>query len=235
MKLLNSRKCRSIGAWVLFGIMVFMTMTGGCGGGGGEGNGRPPSPGERELVIAPSRLSLKVGEMGTLVAYNVKGGLVWQSQNANITVNPTNFTTATVVALAAGETNVVAFDSSGARAMCRVTVTEGTASPILNLTITPSALSLKIGGSGMLLAENYAGDLTWFSDTPNVAWVAKSGPATALVTSAVAGTATITVVDGRGAAATCSVTVTEESGTLKIEPAALSLKAGETGSKPYRR
>jgi hypothetical protein len=78
------------------------------------------------LTIMPASLTMNVGDIQSLLVYNVKGTLTWMSQNESVAVNPDGPTAARVVAIAPGETDVIAFDSNGAQALCRVTVTSGT-------------------------------------------------------------------------------------------------------------
>ncbi|MDR2179731.1 MAG: Ig domain-containing protein [Synergistaceae bacterium] len=83
-----------------------------------------------------------------------------------------------------------------------------TPNPNPTLTVVPSTLSLEVDGTATLVAESYTGDLLWVSDNPDIAWVARSGAAAALVTAVTPGTANITVTDGSGSTAKCVVRVT---------------------------
>jgi uncharacterized protein YjdB len=83
---------------------------------------------ENLLAVTPTNLFLRVGEVGSVMAYNISGTLEWIAQNESVAVYPTDATAARVVAIEVGETDVIVFDSSGAQATCRVTVTAGTIS-----------------------------------------------------------------------------------------------------------
>jgi hypothetical protein len=124
-------------SWTLLFVLVFSLAAGGCGGGDGRintGGGDIPidvpiPPVEEDLLaVTPVTLVLKVGEVGSVMAYNVSGTLEWGAQNESVAVYPTNATAARVVAIEVGETDVIVFDSSGAEAKCHVIVTEGTIS-----------------------------------------------------------------------------------------------------------
>ncbi|MDR1915077.1 MAG: Ig-like domain-containing protein, partial [Synergistaceae bacterium] len=76
------------------------------------------------------------------------------------------------------------------------------------LSVTPTALSLKVGETGTLTAKDFDGVPDWLSGDDSIATVSSSGSATAVVTAVAAGTTDITVIDDSGAEATCRVTVT---------------------------
>jgi hypothetical protein len=123
-------------SWVFVLVLVFSLVAGGCGGGGGRKSVDIPNipipdipipllPVEEEsLMVTPLVLFLKVGETASIMAYNITGTLGWIAQNESVAVYPTDSMAARVVAVAVGETDVLAFDSSGAEATCHVRVTD---------------------------------------------------------------------------------------------------------------
>jgi hypothetical protein len=84
-------------------------------------NNNPALP----LTITPASLVMNIGDIQELTAYNVKGALTWMGQNQSVAVYPMeDSTTAKVVAIALGETDIFVSDTSGATALCHVIVTE---------------------------------------------------------------------------------------------------------------
>jgi hypothetical protein len=78
------------------------------------------------------------------------------------------------------------------------------------LTVSPLILSLVAGATDTLTAQNYTGEVTWESENSGVVTAEKTGTATALVTAVAMGTANITVIDGSGEKAICTVEVMDE-------------------------
>jgi hypothetical protein len=59
-------------------------MAGGCGGGSSSGGGYSPPSGGGTLTVAPSNLSLSVGQTETLTVANARGALAWRSANTSV-------------------------------------------------------------------------------------------------------------------------------------------------------
>lgn len=187
------------------------------------------------LTVAPTSLSLTVGEAGQIVATprDAQGAVVpdvpitWTSSQPNVA---TVSSTGEVRALAAGSATVTA---SGAGKSASVAVTVARA-PVATVTVDPTTLALRVGATGQLTASARSADgatvggatISWSSSAPAVATVSATGVVTALT----AGTATITATsEGKSAGATVTVSppmVAE----LTVAPTSLSLVVGETGN-----
>ena len=92
------------------------------------------------------------------------------------------------------------------------TVTDAPAVALKSLSLNPSTLKLSAGDTGQLSVQvnpadaAYPASLQWKSSNTNVATVSDAG----LVTAVAKGSAKITVSDGKGHSATCTVTVAEQ-------------------------
>ena len=132
-----------------------------------------------------------------------------------------------VTALAEGTATVTATTNSGGfTASCTVTVYPH----VSGVTLTPSALSLKVGDDPFTLNATVSPDnalnrtVTWTSSVPAVAAVDENGR----VTAAADGTATITVTtDDGGFTASCEVTVIQPVTGVTLAPDILSMKIGD--------
>lgn len=104
-----------------------------------------------------------------------------------------------------GDSDGVVLDAYG-------TVTDAPAVALKSLSLNPSTLKLSAGDTGQLSVQvnpadaDYPASLQWKSSNTNVATVSESG----LVTAVAKGSAKITVSDGKGHSATCTVTVAEQ-------------------------
>lgn len=184
------------------------------------------------LTVAPTTLSLIVGEAGQLAASPRDAGgaivpdvpITWtSSQPAVASVSSTG----EVRALAAGSATITA---SGAGKSAEVAVTVSRA-PVATVTVDPTTLALRVGATGQLTATARNADgatiagaaIAWLSSAPAVATVSSTGEVRALTT----GNTTITATsEGRSASATVTVSppmVAE----LTVDPTSLALTVGE--------
>ena len=101
--------------------------------------------------------------------------------------------------------------------------------PVQSLSLDPSELSLKVGGTGKLTAtvDPSDADVLWTSDNPSVASVDATGQVKALA----AGKAVIKILAGAGdQSAACTVTVGKGTPTFSIAPASLDIASGKKGT-----
>jgi hypothetical protein len=147
---------------VLFIVMAFMLIAGGCGGGGDKNDGyTPPSTGGKILTVTPSILYLMPGETASLLADNIRGKLTWMSQNEFVSsVYPVDEKFARVTALMLGETDILVFDSSGAEAVCHVIVTNWTTPIPTPITPIPLPESINILNDEWDISSGANGDGT---------------------------------------------------------------------------
>ena len=132
-----------------------------------------------------------------------------------------------VMALAEGTATVTATTNSGGfTASCTVTVYPH----VSGVTLTPSALSLKVGDDPFTLNAIVSPDnalnrtVNWSSSAPSVAAVDENGSVTAVAD----GTATITVTtDDGGYTASCVVTVIQPVTGVTLAPDILSMKVSD--------
>ena len=164
------------------------------------------------VTLNRSSLSLEEGQCASLSA------TVYPSNatNKNVTWTSSNKKVATVsggivTAISAGSAKITATaaDGSGKSASCTVYVTGDVL--VSSITLSPSNITLSVGGSTFLTANvcptNATNDsVTWSTGNPCVATV---NPNSGLVTAQGAGTATIyaTAQDGSGKSGRCTVTV----------------------------
>ena len=189
------------------------------------------------VTVAPTTLSLVVGQTGPLTATvkdangNVLTGrtVTWTSGNTGVA---TVSSSGVVTAVAAGSATITAA-SGGQQGTASVTVTNPAPAPVATVTLAPTTLSLTVGQTGPLTPtlKDANGNVltgrtvTWSSDTPGVATVSTSG----VVTAVAAGTATITATS-EGKSGTASVTVTlVPVASVTVAPTTLSLVVGQTG------
>lgn len=163
------------------------------------------------VSIAPETLSLKIGGSGTLAATvspknATNKNVSWTSSTPEVAT----VADGVVTAVAEGESIITVTTEDGAKkATCKVTVSSKDIN-VIEVSITPETLSLKIGENGTLTAtvspENATNKkLNWTSSAEAVATVADG-----VVTAVAEGESIITVTteDG-GKTATCRVTVTK--------------------------
>ena len=196
------------------------------------------------VTLNKSELSLYTGESETLTATVTPN----DATNPNVTWSSDKPEVATVengevTAKAAGTATITA-TADGKSATCTVTVTAATV-PVTGVTLNKTSTSLYVGDTETLTAtvapDNATNKaVTWTSSDSAVATVDQNGVVTALAR----GTAVITATaaDGRGASASCTVTVSSylppanpnykitveatQGGTVTADPTAA--KAGTT-------
>ena len=165
------------------------------------------------ITVAPTKLSLIVGESNTLAAATVPEGqaVSWTSSDDKIAA----VSGGKVTAVAAGTATITA-SVNGTELKCEVTVK----SPSLN----KGSLSIGVKKTSTLSVNDLASGATvsWSSSKTTVATVSSSGTVTGKASGKATITATITYADKSTRSLTCSVTVT--SGTDDIT---YSVKAGE--------
>ena len=156
------------------------------------------------LTLSPSSLTLAIGETERLTAQGYNGEIIWTSDNEAIAkIESVSGASATVKAIGVGEASIIVEDGNEATAACQVTVN---ATP-LNLTLTPSSLTLNVGASGELTAKNFSGKLTWTSNNTAIAKIENTNSASATIKALLAGSTSILVKDERGLMATCQITI----------------------------
>lgn len=183
------------------------------------------------ITLDKTSETLKVGQNASLVASispikPSNAGLVWSSDNDKVAkVNSNGVITAT----GRGSTNIwcKAADGAGAKAQCRVTVTQ----PVTAIQLNNTNVSLFTGKNVSLSATVTPSNanntkVTWASSNTKVANVSASGNVTAIG----AGTAVITckAQDGSGVIATCKVTVKNPVTSIKLNKTTKSVFVGKT-------
>lgn len=183
------------------------------------------------ITLDKTSETLKVGQNASLVASispikPSNAGLVWSSDNDKVAkVNSNGVITAT----GRGSTNIwcKAADGAGAKAQCRVTVTQ----PVTAIRLNNANVSLFTGKNVSLSATVTPSNanntkVTWASSNTKVANVSASGYVTAIG----AGTTVITckAQDGSGVIATCKVTVKNPVTSIKLNKTTKSVFVGKT-------
>lgn len=183
------------------------------------------------ITLDKTSETLKVGQNATLVASispikPSNAGLVWSSDNDKVAkVNQNGVITAT----GRGSTIIwcKAADGAGAKAQCRVTVTQ----PVTAIRLNNANVSLFTGKNVSLSATVTPSNanntkVTWASSNTKIANVSANGQVTAIA----AGTAVITckAQDGSGVIATCKVTVKNPVTSIKLNKTTKSVFVGKT-------
>ena len=185
------------------------------------------------ISITPSSSELASGELGALTANILPSNaadtmVTWTSSNQSIaTIDQLGI----VTAITAGETTITAIaNDGGLEAVASVTVLP---TKVTGVTIDPTSIQIYLGSTGSLKANispTNATDttVTWTSSNETIATIDQSGVVTAIAV----GEVTITAVTTDGAfEAVASATVLPISVTgLTIEPSALKILLGSTGS-----
>ena len=208
-----------------------------CGG----GNKNPDPVAVTGVTVVPATLSLTAGGAAGALTANVAPS---NATNKNVTwsigsFNPagcatltSNGLTATVSGVAAGTATITVTTQDGTKtATCNVTVTP----PVTGVTVTPTTLSLAIGGpTGSLTASvapsNVNQAVTWTASPTGIVNIGGSGSTVTITPVTVGNTVvTATSVADTTKRATCSVTVTG-GGTpvtgVTVAPTTLSLTVG---------
>lgn len=183
------------------------------------------------ITLDKTSETLKVGQNASLVASispikPSNAGLVWSSDNDKVAkVNQNGVITAT----GRGSTNIwcKAADGAGAKAQCRVTVTQPVTAIRLNNTNVSLFKGKNVSLSATVTPSNANNTrVTWASSNTKVANVSASGNVTAIG----AGTTVITckAQDGSGVIATCKVTVKNPVTSIKLNKTTKSVFVGKT-------
>ena len=200
-----------------------------------------------KVELNKTSLTLNVGDEETLIPTITPDNatdksVTWESSDTNIATVDTN---GVVTAVAPGTATItVTTVDGGYKDTCPVTVTAAPV-PVTGVSLNKDSTSLTVGGTETLTATVKPEDatnkaVTWTSSNSTVATVDQNGVVTALAR----GTAVITATaaDGRGASASCTVTVSSylppanpnyritveatQGGTVTADPTAA--KAGTT-------
>lgn len=156
-------------------------------------------------VSIPATLTLKNGASSiltpTLYPSNAKTAFTWTSSNTSVaTVNSSGKVTAKGV----GSARITVETTNGLSDYCDVTVERVYPTSI---TLSSSEATIEIGKSKTLTYSlNPTGataEVTWKSESPDIATVTQNG----VVTATSAGTTNVTVTTDNGVSATCKVTV----------------------------
>ena len=186
------------------------------------------------IALDKAALSLNKGETGVLTAAytpaaTTQQGLTWSSSNPSVAAVSNN---GTVTAVAEGTAAIIAASTANSSvfAACAVTV----ATPLTGISLSPNPLSIRgLGTTGSFTVTYVPADttqtgVTWSSSNPSVAAVSGNGT----VIAAAGGTATITAVStvNGSISGTAAVNVVIPVTGIALNPTALSLYKGETGS-----
>jgi uncharacterized protein YjdB len=212
-----------------------MTVSGITGGGGGDVVSLAVIPGTQSLA-SPSQTTqfIAVGSTSAGSTLDTTGQTNWRSSSTSVaTINAAGLATG----VGKGSTTITAVftnpDKTVATATATLTVIAGTAEPMTDLTITPSALSLAGGGqqTGQLIALATNGStglkedvtsspqLKWTSSVDQIAIVSASGQ----VTGAGPGSAIITAKWTNPDASVVSSSVTVTVSAVSASSSLLSL------------
>lgn len=194
----------------------------------------PPVTSVTGVSLAPTSLSLKVDQVGTLVATvapatATDSSVVWTSSKTSVaTVNSTGV----VTAKAAGTATISVTTTDGSfTASCAITVEPKTVFvPVTGITFGQATMALKPQGTTSTLSATVAPDnatnktYSWTTSNPLVATVTASG----VVTPKAKGTATIkaTTADG-GKVASCEVTVWEPVSAIALDKTDVTITLGD--------
>ncbi len=168
----------------------------------------------------PATLTLGVKETYTIKCTK-SGKLTYKTSNKKIA---TVSSKGVVTGKKKGSATITVYRKGKKLTTCKVKV----AAAPKKVTLNKTNLSLKVKRTFQLVAKVNSGSharYIWSSSNKSVATVSAKG----LVTAKKAGTATITVKTHNGKKATCKVKVTKNaSSTLRISPASMTLREGES-------
>ena len=163
-----------------------------------------PTP--TKVSLGETALTMSVGMTHTLAAIVQPEGadptVAWKSSNSKVA----KVENGVVTAVKAGTASIACKTSNGKTATCKVTVKAAPTS----IELKPATLRLSAGGMKFQLTHTVkpsgaaAGAITYSSSNPSVASVSADG----VITTAGAGTATLTATTFNGRFATCELTVT---------------------------
>lgn len=173
-------------------------------------NEQDPPEEKETLSITPSTVSVEAGSSVSVTAVSSKGSsITWTSLNRSVATVSGN-TTGTITGLNAGSTTVIARSSTGAAAMCTVTVTPRKAPETISL--NRSSLIVYVGDEAELIATTSDGStVSWSSSDTSVATVSNG-----TITAKTVGKTTITASIPNGANDTCVIDVIKKPDTGNI-------------------
>jgi uncharacterized protein YjdB len=200
----------------------------------------PPAPPAPTVTVAPSNVSLQVGQTATLSA------VVSGAANQNITWRSGNPAVATVsaagvvTAVTPGTTGIIAISQADttSRAAASVTVTAAPVAPVVPVTLTlvPSEAQVQVDNTVQLVGivggpANVSQVVNYTSSVPAVATVTATG---GLVRGVTPGTAVITARAGANASVVQTSTITVTAGppatpvTVSITPTTATTGVGDS-------
>lgn len=180
------------------------------------------------VTISPSSLTFTEGDQAqkltaTVTPISANPSVTWKSDKEDVAIVDKN---GNVTPKGAG-TAIITCTSvakSSIKATCTVTVKapEPTEVPVRSLTVSPTTLSLLVGGTATLTAEVNSN-----ATTKTVTWSVSEGTAvtvdqTGKVTAVAAGDATITAKAGEKTA-TCTVTVSKKAGSISFKESTVNV------------
>ena len=185
------------------------------------------------VSLNKTALELKKGNSETLSAVITPGNatdqsLHWSSDHPEFATVENG----RVTAVAAGTAVItVAAGNSGKTATCTVTVTEDPPAPSASIAVSPTQLTLAVGGSDTLAAAVIpaGAPIAWSVDNGTVAAVDQSGKVTALNPGNASVTAKINV-NGVEYTSNCAVTVSAPPAAPTLSNTALSLNVGKSST-----
>ncbi len=194
-----------------------------------------PKPAPTAITLSPSSLSLTIGATQTITASvtpsDANGRLDWKSDKTSVAT----VTNGVVKAVGEGVAVITATSkvNSAVSASVTVTVTEPS---VQSLSISPSALSLTVGGTRQLAVTasptGASNAVTWNSSAPSVVNVSANG----FVTAVGEGEAIITATSAKNSGVTASITVkvlSQQANTQAFRDAMGAIDSAKTLQERY--
>jgi Bacterial Ig-like domain (group 2) len=169
------------------------------------------------ITVTPQSVQVPVGTSATVQVTDVGRRVSASSSNQTIATVIYASGTATVSGVSPGTATITIRSGEENRARVSVTV-------IPALTVTPTSVSVPVGGNAAVAVSNATGPVTVTSGSPGIATVSYAS-GTATIHGIAAGSATITIHDSF-TTLTVSVTVTSVNGTLTVSPTSVSIPVG---------
>jgi uncharacterized protein YjdB len=185
------------------------------------------------ISLNKSSMSLNKGGSETLTVTRSPSSvsyptITWTSSNTGVATVDSN---GKVTAVGNGSATITAKTTDGTNLSktCTVTVT----TPVTGVTVSPTTLTLNVGGTYTLSKTISPSDasnknVTWSTNNTGVATVDSSGKVTAVAK----GTCTITCTSSADSTkkGTCAVTVNQQATGISISPTSVTLEVGQTTS-----
>ncbi|MBR0194130.1 MAG: Ig-like domain-containing protein [Bacilli bacterium] len=198
---------------------------------------KEPAGNVSEVTLSSTSVSLSIGLSTSLTAFiesEDDAEVTWVNGNPNIISLLGDEETASITALATGETFVTAIAGSKS-ASCKVTVSKGSSGPVVvnSISLNRNSMTIDSGTSAELIATvNFTGNQTpvvdWSVANSSIVSIIKSNNR-ATIKGEAEGTTRVTASCG-GSAAYCDVTVEGASVTFSIRLSKDSLSLKEGGS-----